>query len=175
MTTETITIYMPLLNEGTDTWRPVTAERLRHNNTFRIVGPQSAEEEWAFAAGTVVAGEPRRFADGTHGIAAAALTERNLAFTERDLILDEVTALQVGLAILKACYGPTFVARFEPYEAVFIDGAWAVMGDSPAHKEARREQERLGPGYFISVRGGGAPCVELSPRDGRVLRVNLAR
>ncbi len=73
MTTETITIYMPLLNEGTDVWRPVTTERLRHNNTFRIVGPQSAGEEWAFAAGRVVAGEPHRFDDGTHGIAAAAL------------------------------------------------------------------------------------------------------
>lgn len=175
MTTETITIYMPLLNEGTNVWRPVTAERLRHNNTFRIAGPQSAGEEWAFAAGTVVAGEPHRFDDGTHGIAAAALTERNLAFTERDLILDEATALQVGLAILKAYYGPAFVIRFEPYEAVFMDGAWAVMGDSPAHKEGRREQEHLGPVNFISVHGGGAPCVELSPRDGRVLRINPMR
>ncbi len=63
---------MPLLNEGIDVWRPVTAKRLTHN-TFWVVGPQLANEEWAFAAGTVVAGEPRRFADGTRGIAAVAL------------------------------------------------------------------------------------------------------
>ncbi len=33
----------------------------------------------------------------------------------RDLIPDEVTALQVGIAILTACFGKGLVARFEPY------------------------------------------------------------
>lgn len=94
---------------------------------------------------------------------------------ERDLIPDETTALRVGLAILQAYYGREFVARFEPYRAVLFFGTWSVMGDSPAEKEARREQERLGPSHFVLVYGGGAPHVELRPRDGRVMRISLAR
>ena len=57
------------------------------------------------------------------------------------------------------------------------------MGDSPMHKEARREQERLGPDQFIVVgpdqfivvRGGGAPEITLSPIDARVEHIALAR
>ena len=48
------------------------------------------------------------------------------------------------------------------------------MGDSPM-KEARREQERLGPDHFNTVRGGGAPKITLSPVDARVERIALAR
>ena len=51
------------------------------------------------------------------------------------------------------------------------------------HKEARREQERLGPDQFIVVgpdqfivvRGGGAPEITLSPIDARVEHIALAR
>ena len=88
-------------------------------------------------------------------------------FGGRDLIPDEATALLVGIAILTAYFGKNLVQQFEPYK-------WAVMGDSPAHKEARREQERLGPEYHISVRGGGAPELTLSPTDARVEHIALA-
>ncbi len=99
----------------------------------------------------------------------------NRPFGDRNLIPDEATALLVGVAILTAYFGQDLVQQFEPYRAVLMFGKWAVMGDSPAHREARREQERLGPDYHISVRGGGAPELTLSPSDARVEHIALAR
>ena len=96
-------------------------------------------------------------------------------FGDRNLIPDEATALLVGVTILTAYFGQDLVQAFEPYRAVLMFGKWAVMGDSPAHKEARREQERLAPDYHISVRGGGAPELTLSPTDARVEHIALAR
>jgi len=48
-------IYVSLLNEGTDVWRPVTAEQLR-DDVYRIIGeaPDSDDEEWEFAPGDIV-------------------------------------------------------------------------------------------------------------------------
>ena len=93
----------------------------------------------------------------------------------QNLIPDEATALEVGIAILEAYYGKQFVEAFEPYRAVLMGDKWAVMGDSPAHKEARRKQEQLGPNYHIVIYGGGAPELTLSPVDGRVENIALAR
>ena len=51
---------MPLLNEGTHVWRPVSASLLEEGR-FRVVSEPSAEEEWAFAPGTtVIVDEDRR-------------------------------------------------------------------------------------------------------------------
>lgn len=54
------TIYMPLLNEGTDVWRPVNAEDLG-GGPYRIAEEASDDEEWAFASGaTVILDRERR-------------------------------------------------------------------------------------------------------------------
>ena len=71
---EMATIYMPLLDEGTDVWRPVTAECLGRG-TFRIIGLQPYGEKWAFAPGTVIAGKLYRFADGVQGTIAVTVSE----------------------------------------------------------------------------------------------------
>jgi hypothetical protein len=47
------TIYIPLLNEGVDVWRPVKATKLT-TDTYRIEGPIPDDEKWAFAPGSVV-------------------------------------------------------------------------------------------------------------------------
>ena len=47
-------------------------------------------------------------------------------FDRRHHIPDEVTALQVGIAILTAYFGKELVARFEPYQAVLLDGQCRV-------------------------------------------------
>jgi hypothetical protein len=73
---EMTTIYMRLLNDGTTAWRPVAAERLNHD-TFRVIGPMSNDEEWAFAPGSVVTVAPQLFADGQSGIVAVALSNMN--------------------------------------------------------------------------------------------------
>jgi hypothetical protein len=69
---EITTIYMPLLNEGTDVWRPVAAEHL-DGDVFRVVGPVPDDEEWAFPPGSVVTVAPKVFQDGIRGIVALAL------------------------------------------------------------------------------------------------------
>jgi hypothetical protein len=60
-------IYIPLLNEGTDCWRPIEAEQVG-NDTYRIVGSKPEDEEWPIAAGEVVRCERRRFVDGSEGL-----------------------------------------------------------------------------------------------------------
>ena len=52
---QTSTIYVQLLDEGTDVWRPVSAE-LVSIETYRIVGdaPDPETERWEFAPGDLV-------------------------------------------------------------------------------------------------------------------------
>jgi hypothetical protein len=49
------TIYVALLDEGIDVWRPVEAERLSPDR-YRIVGPDydPAVERWEFEPGAIV-------------------------------------------------------------------------------------------------------------------------
>jgi hypothetical protein len=62
------TIYMLLLNEGTDVWRPVKAT-LVSADAYRVEGEMPDDEEWMFAPGSVVRCELRTFSDG-EGMAA---------------------------------------------------------------------------------------------------------
>jgi hypothetical protein len=57
------TIYMPLMNEGVEVWRPVEAEPLG-GEMYRITGAQPPEEEWAFAPGRVVRCAARQLSGG---------------------------------------------------------------------------------------------------------------
>jgi hypothetical protein len=63
------TVFVPLLGEGTDVWRPVVAEPVGPMQ-FRLTGPVPDGEAWAFGPGTVVRCSERTFADGTRGPAA---------------------------------------------------------------------------------------------------------
>ncbi len=56
-------LMMPLLDEGTDVWRPVQAAPLG-DGRFRILGPVPEGETWAFAPGAEVRAQERRFPDG---------------------------------------------------------------------------------------------------------------
>ena len=62
---EPVKIFVPLLNEGIDVWRPVQARPLGAN-LFRIIGVEAdvSDETWLFAVGTIVRCEPKRFDDG---------------------------------------------------------------------------------------------------------------
>lgn len=62
------TIYMSLIDEGTDVWRPVLAEELE-NGIYRICGPQPEDESWQFAPGSLVKGEMRKLSGGTRMVA----------------------------------------------------------------------------------------------------------
>ena len=63
------TIYMPLLNEAVDVWRPVEAAPIRPD-TYRVESEMPHDEEWAFAHGSVVRCELRTFSGGEVALAA---------------------------------------------------------------------------------------------------------
>ena len=68
------TIYVALLNEGTDVWRSVQALR-RANGVFEIVSrnddPES--EHWQFSCGSLVRCAERNLAHGVALVAVEAL------------------------------------------------------------------------------------------------------
>jgi hypothetical protein len=59
--TDEATIYVPLLDEGVDVWRPVKARRLA-NDDYLILDQDydRSVEAWAFEPGTVVRCRPER-------------------------------------------------------------------------------------------------------------------
>lgn len=69
---ETTEILMPLLNEGTDCWRPVSA-KLCADGGFEILGIMPVGEEWQFAPGKRVRCQEKRFADGSTSLVALEL------------------------------------------------------------------------------------------------------
>ena len=66
------TIYMQLLDEGTDVWRPVQAETLA-GGLFRVLGPVPQDEKWAFSPGAIVL---CKLSDGVHVAYAVAEHKR---------------------------------------------------------------------------------------------------
>lgn len=64
-----VTIYMPLLNEGTEVWRPVRARHIL-DDRYRVGDEVSDNEQWAFAPGSTVICEWKVFNDGKQGLAA---------------------------------------------------------------------------------------------------------
>jgi len=60
-----VTIFVALLDEGVEVWRPVEARPLAHD-LFRIVGvePDVADERWQFPAGAIVRCELKMFSTG---------------------------------------------------------------------------------------------------------------
>jgi hypothetical protein len=67
------TIYMPLLNEGVDVWRPVEAIKITDVG-YMVTENASADEEWAFQPGHILRCEERDLSGGTHLVAVAKAT-----------------------------------------------------------------------------------------------------
>jgi hypothetical protein len=66
------TIYVPLLDEGTDVWRPVEGMRLAEN-VYMVLGVVPDDETWAFPPGSRVRCEPRRVQGEAEQLVAMAL------------------------------------------------------------------------------------------------------
>ena len=74
----TETVYVPLLDEGVDVWRPAPARKVG-DATYEILRPpdyDADDERWQFPLGSVVLCAPRRGADGDF-LAAVRLHEPN--------------------------------------------------------------------------------------------------
>jgi hypothetical protein len=69
----TTTIYVYLLDEGTDVWRPVEAEHVG-GEQYRILSANAdpEDEHWQFQTGEVVRCETRKLSEGTHLVAVQA-------------------------------------------------------------------------------------------------------
>jgi hypothetical protein len=65
------TIYMPLIGEGTDCWRPVRALQLA-DGVFEVADAIPEDESWAFAPFARVRCEEKVFADGQTGLVVVA-------------------------------------------------------------------------------------------------------
>jgi hypothetical protein len=74
---EPVTIFVALLDEGTEAWRPVRARPLREVGLLRIMGVDAdvSDETWEFPPGAIVRCEQRRFPDGTIGMTAVERAE----------------------------------------------------------------------------------------------------
>ena len=62
----TDTVYVPLLYEGTDVWRPAPARKVS-DSVYEILRPPQYDpddEKWEFPPGSVVQCAPRRTSDG---------------------------------------------------------------------------------------------------------------
>jgi hypothetical protein len=68
----TATVYVPLLGEGVDVWRPVTAT-LDRDGAYRLPDREPDGEAWVFSPGTLVRCERRKLADGDELVAVAAV------------------------------------------------------------------------------------------------------
>lgn len=74
--TQVWTIYVKLLEEGVECWRPVDAVMIRPG-VFRIVSaqPDPQDERWEFGSGQDVACEERKFDGGEcHLVAVHAVS-----------------------------------------------------------------------------------------------------
>ena len=66
----TTSIFVALLDEGTDCWRPV--EAVREGEWFRILSsnPDPRTERWEFEQGELVGCRTKAFSDGRRGLVA---------------------------------------------------------------------------------------------------------
>ncbi len=62
-------IYVKLVDENVDAWRPTLAE-LVGDGAYRITGERPDDENWEFDRGTLVRGQIHRFSDGSQGLVA---------------------------------------------------------------------------------------------------------
>jgi hypothetical protein len=67
-------IYLPLLDEGTDCWRPVQAQKIK-DDVYEICSMQPEDENWAFTAGCRVRCRSRKFSSGETGLVAYELAK----------------------------------------------------------------------------------------------------
>jgi len=69
-------VYVQLLEEGVDVWRPV--EAIEDAGLYRLIGPPHSpdDERWEFEIGELVRCEARTFSDGQTGLVAVESVRR---------------------------------------------------------------------------------------------------
>ena len=116
------TIYVPLLDEGTDVWRPVNAERISRA-IYRIVNQSrdSDDEECLYSPGQEVAVEEHVFSEGKRGLVVVGAA----AHTRLELTLEEVCI--VRNALNEICNGIALQGEFETRIGATLAAARALL------------------------------------------------
>ena len=96
----------------------------------------------------------------------------------KDVVPDELTAIEVAKPILKAYLGEKKfdkIMRGEKLLAELEDGVWTVYPypDEGQHGGAQKDSD--GTPYIVVVTGGRSPVIEISKSDGCVLSISIAR
>ena len=68
-----VTIFIRLMDEGVECWRPVEAEP--RGSTYLLIGPMPSDERWEFPAGSLVVCQQTEFSEGKTGLAVVRLAE----------------------------------------------------------------------------------------------------
>jgi hypothetical protein len=67
MSLNSVLIFVPLADEGTDVWRPVQAELIAPHK-YKLLGHIPTDEIWLFVPGQIVVCEHKTFVDGSCGL-----------------------------------------------------------------------------------------------------------
>ena len=122
------TMHMPLMNEGTDVWRPVEVTPL-YGGVYRVEGIMPNDEEWAFPPGTVVDVKWKTFSDGGKRLIPTRASYLPLRYTFGRLLL-------AGLVCSVAGWGVRFLpSAYQPSRPLY---ALAWLGASIAAYAALR-------------------------------------
>jgi hypothetical protein len=116
------TIYVPLLNEGTDVWRPVNAEPISRA-IYRIVSesPDSGDEECVYSSGQEVTVEEHVFSEGKRGlVAVGAASDARLELTHEEVRI-------VQNALNEVCNGIGLQGEFETRIGATLAAARALL------------------------------------------------
>jgi hypothetical protein len=98
------TIYIPLVNEGTPVWRPVSAKVLSPA-VFQIEDSEPEDEEWLYTTGQHVQVEQCVFADGKCGWTAtskASLLPVSLTYQELNIAQNALNEICNGIELGEA-------------------------------------------------------------------------
>ena len=102
----TQTIYVPLINEGTEVWRPVEAEPIS-DALFRVESKAPDDEQWGYASGQIVAVQQRTWSSGDHGLIATRLgPQARIDLSGEDLRI-------INNALNEICNGSELGGEFE--------------------------------------------------------------
>jgi hypothetical protein len=91
---------------------------------------------------------------GVAGNAAADSNSPHSYIPDAGFVPDERTAILIAEAVLMPIYGVEEIKQERPFKATLSSGVWTVVGSLPAG----------------SI--GGVAIVEISKRDGRIVRVS---
>jgi hypothetical protein len=137
-----VTMYMPLLNEGTDVWRPVEVTPLS-GGMYLVQGPMPADEVWALVPGTLVHCRWKTFADGDVKLVPIRNASPKASYWLTKLA---IVAGVVGVSLMPFTTDLNWIVAPSPYSTPYF-AAWAVVSGAAYYhwRGVRLVRQTAGP------------------------------